>query len=190
MDDSKSIVDELIDDSRHSLTLTESRAFREGRLRELDLAPAAVRIAASPDYRAYHLLMAVRRASEESYERIPESVRSAVLCSAFEHARSFNDWGYLDPGGGYDGPAATALTALGMTALGCLTPLLDDKRSAELLGSEMATISQLYNYRRADFAYRYVCLALDLPYSFEAEPRDRDGQIDRLKTRLAGARQS
>lgn len=73
---------------------------------------------------------------------------------------------------------------MGRDALPALRPLLDDKAPALLEGSKDATLSKVYSYRRADFAYRYVCLILGWAYSFERDLGERDARISLAKKRL------
>jgi hypothetical protein len=102
------------------------------------------------------------------------------------HQTYLNDWGYLDPGGSHDGEAAQALLEMGTDALPQLLPLLDDSQPARLYGSEEATITKLYQYRRKDFAYHYIALILGLSSPFNADPAQRDQEIERLKAQMAG----
>ena len=142
-------------------------------------------IVAHDDHTAYHLLFALRRHAPNAYRRLPNTTKARVLCDALAHQTYLNDWGYLDPGGSHDGEAAQALLELGNDALQPLISLLDDSRPARLFGSEEATISKMYDYRRKDFAYRYVSLLLGWQPAFEADPRSRDIEIERLKSTLS-----
>jgi len=76
------------------------------------------------------------------------------------------------------------LLALGADAIAPLRKLLDDRREARLFGSETATLSRLYGYRRNDFAYRYLALIRGDTPLFDPSPTARDREIERLKTSL------
>jgi hypothetical protein len=89
----------------------------------------------------------------------------------------YNDWGYLEPGGSHDGEAARALLELGPAAANCLRPLLADRSTAPLFGSEEATLSSLYGYRRCDFAYRYLVKLRGGDPAFDRDPAQRDRAI-------------
>ena len=64
----------------------------------------------------------------------------------------------MTPGGSYDNTAAVALLETSTSAIEYLVPLLDNQSVARLFGSESATTSSYYQFRRADFAYRYILL--------------------------------
>jgi hypothetical protein len=82
-----------------------------------------------------------------------------------------------DPGGSHDGEAAKALLELGDVAVSCLRPLLADSSAAPLFGSEEATLSSLYKYRRCDFAYRYLVKLRGGEPTFDRDPAERDRVI-------------
>jgi hypothetical protein len=137
------------------------------------------------DYRSYLLLMYIRSIDPGAFARIQPEVRSRVLVSALAMQTSLNDWGYLDEGGSYDGPATEALLETGTTAVQFLLPLLADTSSAPLMGSEESTMAVRYGYRRCDFAYRYIMILLKERPSFQANALSRDQDIERLRGRLS-----
>jgi hypothetical protein len=156
-------------------------------LSHIELAPDETKtmleyINSHPDHTAYHLLFALRKGAPDAYSDVPKTSKARVLCDAMRHQIYLNDWGYLDPGNSFDGPAAQALLEAGDDALRPLLSLLDDARSARLFGSEEATLSNMYEYRVKDFAYRYFMLLLGRQPTFEADPRSRDIEIERLKS--------
>jgi HEAT repeat protein len=106
------------------------------------------------------------------------------LCDALARQVYLNDWGYLDPGGSHDGEAAVALVELGESALEPLLSVLKDERPAPLFGSEPATLSKTYKYRRKDFAYRYISLIRGTEPSFDPDPAVRDAAIMALESAL------
>lgn len=149
-----------------------------------DLQAAAEYIEAHPDYTAYHLLFALRRHDPVAYEHLTKTKRALVLADALAHLMFLNDWGYLDPSGSHDGEAAHALLELEEDALESLKPILNDERPAPLFGSETATLSSMYHYRRKDFAYRYVMFLRGSQPDFNPDPEIRDQEIERLQATL------
>jgi hypothetical protein len=138
-----------------------------------------------PDYRSYHLLMALRTTNLTAYKGIAEKVRASVLCSTLKEQAFFDDW--MGPESTIADPddhceAEKALIECGMTAIPYLLPLLDDHSDAS--DSEYEEEPE-YVYRRADYAFRYISWILKLPYSFQPEPADRDKDIEALKKKLA-----
>lgn len=182
----KTMIDQLVAESNSGLALTRSALLPNIHLSNDDIDAVQKYIVAHADHSAYHLLFALRRSAPDAYEGLPSETKAHVLGDALAHQSYLNDWGYLDPGGSHEGEAAQALLALGEDALPTLTPLLDDDSPVWLFGSEAATLSSSYQYRRKDFAYRYIALILGLPASFDADPAQRDQAIERLKTQLAG----
>lgn len=167
----------LHDDSLQGRTLLESRSLSSG-LGDEAAAMARVRIEAQPGYEWYHALFALRRGHGALHAALPPAIRAKVLCDALTHLVFYNDWGYLDPSGSHDGEAATALLELGDAAVACLRPLLADRTPAPLYGSEDATMSSMYKYRRCDFAYRYLIKLRGGEPRFAADPAERDRLID------------
>ena len=177
---SGTLVDRLLQDSRDRLLLGQSEAYQDAAFDPESAREAADVVRRLGDARAYHVLMALRSAAPETYEALPADLRAAVLVDALRHAFQFNDWGYLEPGGGYDGPAAAALLETGESAAGALRSLLDDDEKAQMTGSEIAEFARLYRYRRKDFAYRYLSLLLGREPQFAADPEARDRAIAEL----------
>jgi hypothetical protein len=68
-------------------------------------------------------------------------------------------------------------TATGSSATNCLRPLLADRSTAPLFGSEDATLSAMYKYRRCDFAYRYLVKLRGGEPAFDRDPAVRDRAI-------------
>jgi hypothetical protein len=148
-------------------------------------AEAAARwIEANPGHSAFHLLMALGRGAPGVYAGIAPEVRAQVLAATLAGHAQLNDFGYLDPGGSYDGPAAHALLELGQAAVPALRPLLDDSSPAFLSGSEEATMAELYRYRRMDFAARYLQQILGEDAPFDKDPARRDEAIAALREKL------
>jgi hypothetical protein len=100
------------------------------------------------------------------------------------HSNFLNDWGHLGIQS-FDGQSARALLETGEHALKPLIPILDCEESAELFGSEEATISLTRQYRRKDFAYRYIMIILKTEPLFDSDPKQRDEEIKFLKKEIA-----
>jgi hypothetical protein len=178
------VIQPLIADAENGLTLQESSAYRSARLDDAAVAAALRSLGEKPDFSRYHLLMALRRERPQAYADVPAERRAAILTAALAHARWLNDFGYLDPGGSFDDVAAQALLESGSVAMPALAQLLGDQRPAPLRGSEAATMSKLYGYRRCDYAYRYLSLVLGEQPEFPAAPDERDAMIARLRERV------
>jgi hypothetical protein len=183
------MIEELLRDSADRLALVESGSYASGQLSAADIREAVQLITGTPTHRSFHLLMALRRDAPDVAATVAPEVQAAVLAEALAHQRFLNDFGYLDPGGSCDGPAGRALRATGSAALPVLAPVLVDLGPAPLLGSEEATLSHLYGYRRCDFAYRYAMLALGEEPPFQSDPVRRDQDLRTLRDRLAAAGQ-
>jgi hypothetical protein len=178
------MIDKLIKEARQGLPVQRSTVLPQLDARRFD-GPAAIRqITSRPDFTSYHLLWALRQVSPPMYRSLPDAVKARVLADALANVQALNDWGYLDPSGSSDGPVALALLALGCTAVGPLLPLLSDDRPAPLFGSEAATLSDLYRYRRKDFAYRYISLLIGGTPKFDVDPATRDAAIEQLAATL------
>lgn len=138
------------------------------------------------DYKSYHLLFALRRHHPDLYQEIDPRLRASILCSTLKHTTCLNDWGDLGLklGEYAELEAAQALLELGMAAIPFLVPILDDKSEACLEGSEEATLSADYEYRRADWACQFISVILGIQYQFSEDPTERDQQIQSLRSHL------
>ena len=90
----------------------------------------------------------------------------------------------LESDGNHDYEIGKALVATGKAAIPFLQPILEDGKEALLFKSGAAAMSLGAQYRRKDFAYRYMCLILAHPYSFDMDPTERDKNIEKLKNTL------
>ena len=162
----------------------ESATLSGIKLSKHEIETAVNYIAAHGDHTAYHLLFALRRHALDAFRSLPNITKAHVLSDALVRQTYLNDWGYLDPGGSHDGEAAKALLELGSDVFQPLLPMLDNSQPARLFGTEEATISALYQYRRKDFAYRYLALITGRQPTFEADPQSRDAKIEDLKMEL------
>jgi hypothetical protein len=177
------VLTKLIEESRRGVSLVESPLAPGVEFTPPDVQAAADYVRAHPDHTAYHVLFALRARAPDAYQGLPATTRAAVLCAALGKLRFLNDWGYLAPKDPHDGPAAAALVETGAAALPCLAPLLDNRSDAPLFGSEEATLSSMYKYRRCDFAFRAAARILGAAAPFDADPRRRDKDIAQLKAR-------
>jgi hypothetical protein len=169
-------VDQLVADALDGKQLAESEAYREATFDAAQAAEAAGQVKARPDASSFHLLLALRREAPAAYAALPADVRASVLLDALRTQRYMNDWGMLGSDG-YDEEAARALLETGDAARAGLESLLDDDRPARLSGSEEATLSKLYDYRRRDFAFRYLHELDDRPTPFTRDQAERARQI-------------
>jgi hypothetical protein len=177
-------VKKLVDESSTKNAIDESTLLNENPLRSEDLPQALDYIKKHADYSSYYLLMAVRKYYPASYKDVSDEDKGDILCSALKNSKSLNDWGFLTPSMSYDGESALALLETGKAALKPLIAILDDRARAPLFGSEEATMSRSYQYRRKDFAYRYVSLILGETPHFREAPTARDKDIEALKSKL------
>ena len=143
------------------------------------------------DYTAYHLLLFLRHQSPDLYATINDDDKARVLCSALAESIFMNDWGFLDSdanglGEPSEAVAAKALLDVGKPALPYLLKLLDDKGTAPMFGSEEATAAAESQYRRCDFAYRYVMRIIGRRPCFLSDLLSRDERISSLQDELVG----
>lgn len=178
------MIDTLIEDSKHGISLMDSRAFDTAHFTEQEIRRAGTYILEHQDYTAYHVLMALQKHSPATFNAVPHNARAAVLGSALGHLRSFNDWDHLDNTSPSQKPAVHALLSSGEEAVQYLRPLLDDCSDAPFYGTEEATMSSIYHYRRCDFAYRYIMFLLNGTPVFHRTPEERDREIMALKRDL------
>lgn len=143
-----------------------------------------------PDYHAYHFLILLRSRNPEVYAELPIKLKSKILCSYLENASVMNDWGILDTTNSSDSVAAKSLIELGVDAIPDLERILPKRKVAHLFGSEEGTLSDIFKYRRADYAYRYIKLILGSEPAFLADPKDRDREIESLMKSLAARREA
>ena len=182
------VLEQLIEDSKRHMTAMESTTLSNHRLSDDEARALAAYAVEHPDDTAYHVLLALRRSATPQYEQLASSVKASILCAALATQRHLNDWGYLDPAGSHDGEAAQALLEQGAAARSCMIALLDARTPVTLFGSEEATMSKDYRYRRADFAHRYLTRILGEAPAFDPDPARRDEAIDALKRRLVQRR--
>jgi hypothetical protein len=181
---STAVIEPLLADAEAGVPLELSAAYQHAHLEGKTAEDAAGWIRARPDASAFLLLLALRRDARDVYDKVPAQLRARVLASSLRDQNGLVDWGYLDPGGSYDGPAAQALLELGDAAVPELAPLLADDRTARVPGSEVATIAKKYGYRKADFAYRYVRRLRGDDAPFDPDPARRDQEIRELQREL------
>jgi hypothetical protein len=184
------LIEKLIAASVQGITLREVRGISTVSVSAHQLAEAKAYILAHPDFTSYHLLFFVKRYSPLSYHSVPDLQKAQILVSTLTHQYAFNDWGHLAPKGSHDREVAQALLALGDQVVPILEPVLDDDTPVGLFGSEEATISLLYQYRRCDYAYRYICVLLGKPAHFAKKIEERDRAIQELKKTLASNREA
>lgn len=161
-----------------------SKLAGRNQLSATDVALAARYAAEFPDRRSYLLLMAIREADKPAYDRLEANLKAKILTSTLATARWYNDWGLLGDSA-FDGESAKALIETGESASALLRPLLDDRTRALLFGSEASTESRLKQYRRCDFAYRYLAIIENRTPAFHVNPEQRDKDIALLIRELS-----
>lgn len=179
------MIDQLVADAAAGLTAAESGAYQAGQLDAAAVRHAVQALDHIPAEAAYLLLLALRRDQPMAYAQVPAERRIPILAAALARVGSLNDFGTLGPDDAWDNIAGQALVEAARSAPRLLLPLLEDRRLAPLYGSETAALSDLYRYRRCDFAYRYLILALGEEPVFDAEPTARDTRIATLRARLS-----
>jgi hypothetical protein len=145
------------------------------------LAQVQAHIKQHPDYSSFHMLMALRRHHAEEYKTVAAETKSAILADALKQAHIFNNFGHLDS----TNDLGKEWIELGTPAINSLGQILDDKRSAPHIGSEDATMSSVYSYRRCDYAYRYIMLIRGESPAFPRSVDVRDTQIEDLKKKFS-----
>jgi hypothetical protein len=177
------VIDRLLADGLTKKPLGHSDAFTK----EIPINGRKAKkvIEDNPNYRSYHLLMALRKTNARAYKKISANVRASVLCSTLKKQTCFDDWMAPDCETVkvmHVTDSEKALVECGLPAIPNLLRLLDDH--TEACDSENEEEPE-YEYRRADYAFRYASWILKIPYSFQPEPADRDKDIARLKRKLA-----
>lgn len=178
-------LERLLSDAEEDLLAAESNAYEAARFDDPGERETAVGwLRANPTANGILLLLALRREAPAAYESIPPETRAQILAAAMRERASLNDFGYIDDEGGYDREAGKALLELGEAAVGPLAEELDDMNPGQLEGSEEATLTEIYQLRRADFAYRYLARILGVQPKFDPDPAVRDEHIAELRALL------
>lgn len=178
------VISDLIRCSEKKLGLGHYKDFRDLTLSKRQLESAVTYVSQNRDYKSFHLLIAIKNTSAELYyEGIPVQDKAMILTSALRSQHYFNDWSVLLPDiKGSDGPAGEAVLELGKAAIPYLTPILADSSPAHWSGSDSSATSAFYQFRRKDFAFRYISLILGRSPTFLADPSERDKAINALNT--------
>ena len=175
-------LERLLADAEEELLAGESDAYEAARFDDPGEREAAAGwLRANPTAAGILLRLALRREAPEAYASIPAVVRARILTAAMRERASLNDFGYIDEDGGLDRAAGDALLELGEAAVGPLADELGDMNPGQLAGSEEATLTGVYDLRRADFAYRYLARILGMEPKFDSDPAVRDQHIAELR---------
>jgi hypothetical protein len=179
----------LIQDQFSDINEFVTRASRHeprsssGTLRAEQVEEASQYIKSHCDHSSFHLLCALREQYPATYFSIPNRSKVLVLSSALSHSEVSYDWGTMyPPDQGIEGECGEAIVAIGRAALPFLVPILDDTTLITAAGSGgMGSIATKYKYRRADYAYRFICVILKREFLFDPDPQVRDTRIEKLK---------
>ena len=172
---------------RHVRDIEEADAYTEYRqlvLSDDELHHAADYVRAHPDETSFFVLLLIRSRSREIYGALSADTRAKVICDAMRELTFLNDWGLLEPEDPYDAAAGKALVEIGAPALLYLRSLLDNVSPALLWGSEEASLTEQYQLRRADYAYRYTMLILGHEPVFHENIELRDQALAELRAEL------
>ena len=131
-------------------------------------------------------LEALRYADAPEYALLPVSLRAAIHVNALRRHSFFNSWGL--PGFQLT-ETSLAIIALGGGAVPSLAPLLLERRSAPLSGSEDATTSNTYANRVCDYAWVLISEILGRRYTYSKSPGARDREIGKLRVVLRKQKQ-
>lgn len=153
-----------------------------------DVPHALDYLKARRNYSSYVVLHAIYRYYPDEYAKMPKADKAEILCHALANLNYLNDWSSLYPTASNDHISANMLLALGVDAVKTLTPLLDNANAAK--HAKHSTASSAYQYRRKDFAYRYISLILGAKPVFDADPKRRDEEIENLKQVLKNRQES
>jgi hypothetical protein len=154
-----------------------------GRLRSEHVEQGSRYIRCHRDHSSFHLLCALREEFPGAYASIPNRSKVRIVCSALRHARFSYDWGTMyPPDQGSEGEGGEQIVEMGRPALAFLLPILDDRTSVTAAATGgMEPLETTYRYRRADYAYRFICLILKRETLFDPDPKVRDKRIEKLK---------
>lgn len=144
------------------------------------------RICAAPDYRSFHLLFALKQLAPREYCRLSAKTKAAILVSNLEHVSLSNAWGCLTTLGhraSHD-VATQALISLGPVAIPYLEPLLQCADRIDVGGHE-GVVSEAHQWRKKDYAYRFIKILIGQVPLYDASPEVRDELIDGLKEELS-----
>ena len=132
--------------------------------------------------------MALREHAPKRYLGIPDATKAQILCDALAKVTFLDDFGSVGdpPDDAVDREAGRALVEVGRTALPLLANLLGNRSEAPISGSDSATIAWANQYRRCDFAYRYILLILGRKHALHPDLAERDRLIADLQKELAG----
>lgn len=151
-------------------------ASRDG-LRQLALTPG---VDALPAFLAAEVLFARDPGFPARSERglVARTYAGALRQNATEIA---NPWGLP---GELDGEVAAHVLSLGDVAVPELAGLLDDPTPLSYSGSKEATAGNSYAYRVKDVSASIIAALLRVPFAVHQDPRRRDVEIARLRSRL------
>lgn len=191
------IIHNLLMDSVESKTLASSDYLQKESLSKEEVGEAIRLIDDYKDYRAYHLLFAVKKADFPEFEAIPIETKSKILVSALQNQKALNDW--FPVPGIWDcveystekvsyGEPTEMLIKMGRKAIPALRTELRNESRASYYGSSESTDLRMQDIERGDVAYLIVREILhpnDKMYVYLKSSRiDRDIQKSMLEQEI------
>ncbi|NUN14559.1 MAG: hypothetical protein HUU55_13095 [Myxococcales bacterium] len=116
------------------------------------------------------------------HDPLMASAVAHVMAAAIADDGIHNRWGLP---GHFVGRTGKHLLSLPHGIITALSPLLDNNKLLEIVGSETATTQTVSKYRVADLAAYLLSIHLNLPWVDSPKTMDRDRQIAELKKNLA-----
>ena len=175
------LVQRLEEDAKRDVEPFNSLAYREVTGRAQEVSKALIPAIRTPDRTSFLTLMALRKLSLDGYQSLDVTLRGRILVDALRTAKHFNAFGIPHQHWEQSG---RAIIELGQPVVSLLRPLLEDKRSAPLWGSEEVAEFQRYQYRVCDYAWALIAEILNRKSVIPADPSARDQQIAALVKEL------
>lgn len=175
------LVRRLEEDARRDVEPFNSLSYREVTSRGQDVVKALISAVGTPDRSSFLTLMAVRKLSPDGYQSLDVTLRGRILADALRTAKHFNAFGIPHQRWEQSG---RAIIELGQPVVPLLRPMLEDKRSAPLWGSEEVAEYQRYQYRVCDYAWTLIAEILNRTSVIPTDPSARDQQIAALAKEL------
>jgi hypothetical protein len=89
------LIDAMVKEASDGVLFRQSNHMWRLYAGQFDYLPLAKRLAQTPDYRSYCLLMALRSRDLARYWKVDPALRAAILVSALDQARNLHEWTVL-----------------------------------------------------------------------------------------------